>query len=91
MTRSLVLVQTQCACLLFERQFSHILNLRMVQRSTLVQVADIVINRVLRETKPGEDLARALNDAYPFGDDPHGREVWLEALIQKAVYEPTSH
>ena len=91
MTRSLVLVQTQCACLLFERQFSDILNLRMVQRSTLVQVADIVINRVLRETRPGEELARALNEAYPFGDDPRGRKVWLEALIQKAVYEPTSH
>ena len=73
MTRSLVSVQTQCACLLFERQFSHILNLRIVQRSTLMEVAAIVMNRVFRETKPGEDFnARALDDAYPFGDDPHG-------------------
>ena len=52
----------------------------MAQRSTLVQVAD---NRVFRDIRPGEDLARALNEAYPFGDDPRGREVWLEAFHRK--------
>ena len=60
----------------------------MAQRSTLVQVAD---NRVFRDIRPGEDLARALNEAYPFGDDPRGREVWLEAFLRKAVYERTLH
>ncbi len=63
----------------------------MAQRSTLVQVADIVINRVFQEIRPGEDLARALNEAYPFGDDPHGREVWLEALLRNAVQQPSCH
>jgi hypothetical protein len=56
----------------------------MPQRSTLLHVATLVIDQVLAEVDNNTDLCEALNAAYPFGDDPEGREVWLEALLRNA-------
>lgn len=57
----------------------------MTQRSTLLHVASLVIDRVLAKVDPNTDLCEALNRAYPFGDDPVGREVWIEVLLRNAV------
>lgn len=56
----------------------------MAERSTLLQAADVIIRRVLADANGNTNLAEALNKAYPFGDDPQGKEVWLEALIRVA-------
>ena len=56
----------------------------MADRSALLKTADGIIRRVLADAGSNTNLADALNNAYPFGDDPHGREIWLEALIRVA-------
>lgn len=56
----------------------------MPQLSTLKLVADIVVARVLSDAVETEDLAAVLEDAYPFGNDPCGRQVWLDALLRHA-------
>jgi hypothetical protein len=61
----------------------------MAERSTLLKTADIIIRRVLADVDSGTDLAEALNKAYPFGDDPEERQIWLEALIRIAVKDDT--
>jgi hypothetical protein len=56
----------------------------MPQLSTLKLVADIVVSRILHNAEQYHDVAAALEEAYPFGDDPHGRQVWLDALLRHA-------
>jgi hypothetical protein len=56
----------------------------MVEMSNLENVADFIIRRVLAEVRDGEALADALNRANPFGNDPHGRRLWLAALLRNA-------
>ena len=62
----------------------------MAERSTLLQTADVIIRRVLADADSTTDLADALNKAYPFGDDPQGRDIWLEALIRVAFKNETN-
>jgi hypothetical protein len=57
----------------------------MPQPSTLKYVADLVLERVFAEIKPGEDLAVALKKAYPFGNSEVGRQIWLDALLRHAA------
>jgi hypothetical protein len=45
-------------------------------------VADMVVRRVLSQVDNCEDLAVALKREYPFGDDPQGREIWLDAVLR---------
>jgi|RhiMethySRZTD1v2_1073278.scaffolds.fasta_scaffold2120512_1 hypothetical protein len=53
-----------------------------MERSTLEHVADLVIRRALTEVDyTGADLWEALRAAYPFGDSPEGRVVWVQALL----------
>lgn len=56
----------------------------MPEISTLKHIADIVLNRLLADHAQG-DLAEALERAYPFGDHPDGRQIWLEAMLRHAV------
>ena len=56
----------------------------MPQLSTLKHVADIVVSRILANAADYEDVAEALEEAYPFGDHPDGKEVWFEALLRHA-------
>jgi hypothetical protein len=56
----------------------------MPQLSTLKHVADIVVSRILANAADHEDVAAALEEAYPFGDHPHGKQVWLDALLRHA-------
>lgn len=65
----------------------------MADRLVLLQIAGSVIRRVYTESNHRAltranncvELCEALNNAYPFGDHPGGRDVWLEALIRDAV------
>lgn len=65
----------------------------MAERLVLLQIAGSVIRRVyaesnhraLTQSNNCAELCEALNRAYPFGDSPGGRDVWLEALIRDAV------
>lgn len=52
----------------------------MANTPILVQVAEMIIRRVLDETHSNTNLAEALRRVYPFEDDPRGRQVWAEAL-----------
>jgi hypothetical protein len=45
----------------------------MPQLSTLKLVADIVVSRILQNAEQYPDVAAALEEAYPFGDDPRTR------------------
>ena len=45
-------------------------------------VADMIVRRVLSHVENCEELAAALKREYPFGDDPQGREIWLDALLR---------
>jgi hypothetical protein len=56
----------------------------MPELTSLEQVADSIIRRVLAEVTDPESLADALNRANPFGNDPHGRRLWLDALLRNA-------
>ena len=62
----------------------------MPQLSTLKHVADIVVSRILANASDYEDVAAALEEAYPFGDDPYGKQVWLEALLRHAYRSDNS-
>jgi hypothetical protein len=57
----------------------------MPQPSTMKFVADLVIERVLAELKPGDDLAEVLQKAYPFENSKQGRQIWLDALLRHAA------
>ena len=56
----------------------------MPQLSTLKLVAGLVVARILSHAAEHDDLAAALEEAYPFGDDPSGRQVWVDALLRHA-------
>lgn len=56
----------------------------MPERSTLEYVADLIIQRTIASVSP-EDLEAALQRAYPFGDDPVGYRVWVEALKRNGI------
>jgi hypothetical protein len=56
----------------------------MSELEDLKDVADLIIRRVLAEATDAASLAEALNRANPFGDDPHGRRLWLEAILRNA-------
>lgn len=48
-------------------------------------VADLVIEKVFADMKPGDDLAEALKKAYPFENSKQGRQIWLDALLRHAA------
>ena len=58
----------------------------MPQLSTLKHVADIVVSRILTNASDYENVSAALEEAYPFGDDPYGKQVWFEALLRHAYH-----
>ena len=60
----------------------------MPQLSTLKHVADIVVSRILADAAQYKDVAAALEEAYPFGDDPIERQVWMDALLRHAFSLP---
>ena len=57
----------------------------MAQRSTLEYIADLVIRQVLAQVDDATPLAEALERAYPFGDHPNGRQIWMDALLRNAI------
>jgi hypothetical protein len=56
----------------------------MTDLHDLPDVADMIIRRVLAEATDETSLADALNRANPFGDDPYGKQLWLEAILRNA-------
>ena len=56
----------------------------MTDLHDLSDVADLIIRRVLAEATDETSLAEALNRANPFGDDPYGKQLWLEAILRNA-------
>jgi hypothetical protein len=66
--------------------------------STLVHIANIVIQRVLAECTDASLLIQALEEAYPFGDLVDGRQIWVDSLLRNGIEHtaatrnpPTSH
>ncbi len=57
---------------------------RMTDLHDLSDVADLIIRRVLAEATDETSLAEALNRANPFGEDPYGKQLWLEAILRNA-------
>jgi hypothetical protein len=53
--------------------------------TTLDHLADLVIRRVVAEVGRTNELAEALERAYPFGDVPCGRTVWIDALNRQKL------
>jgi hypothetical protein len=35
-------------------------------------------------------LTKALEEAYPFGDLPEGREIWVDALLRNGIENATT-
>jgi hypothetical protein len=60
----------------------------MPELATLRHVADLIVDRVLAETKNVGDLGSALENAYPFAEHPEGRRVWVDALLRHALELP---
>ena len=53
-----------------------------MERSTLEHIADIVIRRALSDVEyNGADIWETLRAAYPFGNSPEGRVVWVQAML----------
>ena len=57
----------------------------MPELVTLKHVADLIVDRVLSETKNIAELKAALENAYPFADHPDGRQIWTDALRRHAL------
>jgi hypothetical protein len=57
----------------------------MPELVTLKHVADLIVDRVLAETKNSAELRAALENAYPFADYPEGRQIWKDSLLRHAV------
>jgi hypothetical protein len=63
----------------------------MPELVTLKHVADLIVDRVLAESKNTAELSEALENAYPFADHPEGRQIWIDALFRHAIeVNPTS-
>jgi hypothetical protein len=58
--------------------------------STLVHIANLAIQRVLVECTDPALLTKALEEAYPFGDLPEGREIWVDALLRNGIENATT-
>jgi len=58
--------------------------------STLVHIANLAIQRVLVECTDPTLLTKALEEAYPFGDLPEGREIWVNALLRNGIENATT-
>jgi hypothetical protein len=57
----------------------------MPELVTLKHVADLIVDRVLSETRNRAELNAALENAYPFADHPEGRQIWVDALQRHAL------
>jgi hypothetical protein len=57
----------------------------MPEASTLSFVADLVIRRTIAEAKPGCDVRKLVDDAYPFDESVTARRIWLDALIRYSL------
>jgi hypothetical protein len=57
----------------------------MPELVTLKHVADLIVDRVLLETRNRAELNAALENAYPFADHPEGRQIWMDALRRHAL------
>ena len=57
----------------------------MPELVTLKHVADLIVDRVLAESKDTAELSEALENAYPFADHPEGRQIWIDALFRHAI------
>lgn len=61
---------------------------QMPELVTLRHVADLIVDRVLAETKDTTDLPAALENAYPFAEHPDGRGIWIDSLRRHALEFP---
>ena len=61
---------------------------QMPELVTLRYVADLIVDRVLAETKDTEELPAALENAYPFAEHPDGRSIWIDSLRRHALEFP---
>ncbi len=61
----------------------------MPEPSTLVHIANLAIQRVLLECMDATLLTKALEEAYPFGELPEGREIWVDALLRNGIDDAT--
>ena len=57
----------------------------MPELITLTHVADLIVDRVIAETKNTAELRAALENAYPFAEHPEGRQIWIDALRRHAL------
>ena len=62
----------------------------MPELITLRHVADLIVDRVLAETKDTAELRAALEEAYPFAGHPDGRKIWIDALRRHALEFPVT-
>ena len=56
----------------------------MNQLLLIEQTAELIIRRVLADVKDTQSLPGALDRANPFGENPFGRHLWMDALLRHA-------
>jgi hypothetical protein len=57
----------------------------MPELSTLAYVADLIIRKALTDAGPDTDIAKTIEEAYPFDNTQAARRIWLDALIRYSM------